>query len=97
MQEELVQPVAIQEGAIFRVRLWVPPSADGFAWHVDDWELTNGDLDQALRWADEHAQGNPYELFVRAGSPDFYRLRGKPADGGGTEETIILRTDSTRE
>lgn len=95
LEAEFVQPVGVQEAPVFRVRLWEPPAEDGFAWLVDDWELTGGDLDEVLLWAEEHAKGNPYELFVRAGSPDFYRLRGRPADDGGTQETVILRTDSS--
>ncbi|QHC55066.1 hypothetical protein [Rathayibacter tanaceti] len=93
MEAEFVQPVAVQEAPVFRVRLWMPPVEDGFAWLVDDGELTRGDLDEVLVWAEEHARGNPYELFVRAGSPDFYGLRGRPADDGGAQETVILRTD----
>ena len=95
LKAEFVQPVTVQEAPVFRVRLWMPPAKDGFAWLVDDWELTGGDLDEVLVWAKEHARGNPYELFVRAGSPDFYRLRGRPADDGGTQETVILRTGSS--
>jgi hypothetical protein len=95
MKAEFVQPVAVQEDPIFRVRLWSPPAEDGFSWLVDDWELTECDLSEALDWARQHSSGNPFELFVRAGSPDFYRLHGRPADDGGTQETIVLHTDSS--
>lgn len=89
-----VQPVTVQEGPVFRVRLWAPPAEHGKGWLVDDWELTEGDLDEVIAWAEERARGYPYELFVRAGSPDFYRLRGRPADDGGRQEIIILDTGS---
>lgn len=97
MKAVLVPPASVQEGPVFRVRLWAPPQEEGNAWLVDDWELTEADLDEVIAWAQEHAQGYPYELFVRAGSPDFYRLRGRPADGGGSQETIILDTGSPTE
>ena len=95
MKAEYVQPVAVQDNPIFRVRLWTPPARNGFAWNVDDWELTECDLDEVLDWARQHSGGNPFELYVRAGSPDFYHLRGRPADSGGTQETITLHTDSS--
>jgi hypothetical protein len=42
----LVQPVAVQEkNPIFRVRLWAPPAKGGYAWLVDDWELTEATVD----------------------------------------------------
>lgn len=93
MEAVFVQPVAVQDAPVFRVRLWVPPKEAGYGWLVDDWELTGGDLDEVIAWAEDRARGYPYELFVRAGSPDFYRLRGRPADGGGSQETVILEAD----
>jgi hypothetical protein len=93
----LVSPASVQEDPVFRVRLWAPSRKEGGAWLVDDWELTHGDLDEVIAWAEEQAQGHPYELFVRAGSPDFYRLRGRPADGDGSQETIVLDTESPTE
>ncbi len=90
MEAVFVQPVTVQEAPVFRVRLWRPPQAEGYGWLVDDWELSGGDLDEVVDWAEQHAQGCPYELFVRTNSPDFYRLRGRPADDA-TQETINLR------
>lgn len=95
MEIKYVQPVAVQDDPTFRVRLWTPPIRNGFAWAVDDWELTECDLDEVLDWAKQHSNGNPFELYVRAGSPDFYHLRGKPADDSSTQETVILHIDST--
>lgn len=92
----LVSPVAVQEDPVFRVRLWTPAAEDGNGWLVDDWELTEGDLDEVVAWADNRAGGYPYELYVRAGSPEFYRLRGRAADGGGSEEIITLEIESPR-
>lgn len=94
MKAEFVQPAGVQENPVFRVRLWTPPAEDGFAWFVDDWELTECDLPEVLDWAKQRSGDNPFELFVRAGSPDFYRLQGHPADDGGTQETVTLRSDS---
>lgn len=91
MKAEYVSPVGVQEGPVFQVRLWTPPP-DGprVSWMVDDWRLTDCDVLQALEWAEEHSGGNPYELFVQAGSEDFYRLCGQPADDGGTQVTVTL-------
>lgn len=58
MKVEFVQPVAVQDDPIFRVRLWTPPARDGFAWSVDDWELTECDLDEVLDWARQRSDGN---------------------------------------
>ncbi|MDD0857313.1 hypothetical protein NHF46_04945 [Arthrobacter alpinus] len=81
MKIELVLPKTVQDfGVVYRVRLWVPAPANSGPWYVDDWELTECDLDDVLKWAEERTAGNPFEIFVRAGSPDFYRLRGQPAD-----------------
>lgn len=60
---------------------------------VDDWELDDCNLDEALEWAEEKSHGNPFELLVRAGSLGFYRLKGCPADEAGAQEDVILRTN----
>jgi hypothetical protein len=95
MKAELARPVAVQEEPIFHVRLWTPPVEEGFAWFVDEWELTECDVIEALEWAKQQSGDNPFELSVRAAAfPDFYQLYGYPADGGGIQETVFLHTDS---
>lgn len=97
LKAEFASPVGAQEGPVFHVRLWTPPSDSRVSWMVDDWDLTDCDVLQALEWAADHSGGNPYELFVRTGSPDFYRLYGRPGDDGGAQVTVILTSDPSNE
>ncbi|WP_232331589.1 hypothetical protein [Agromyces laixinhei] len=48
----------------FRVNFWQRPSPET-AWSLDAYVLSGAqDVDEVLRWVDEHAQGRRFEVFA---------------------------------
>jgi hypothetical protein len=71
----LVQPVAVQEkNPIFRVRLWAPPAKGGYAWLVDDWELTEATVDDV-----------PASVTRAVRQDSVHRRRGHPDPDGARQ------------
>jgi len=59
------EPSAVFERPFYRVNFW--ELAPEGAWLLDAYVLVDIlDVDQALRWADDHAAGRRFELFVEA-------------------------------
>lgn len=80
----------LRPNATFRVYLWRQPRLDRLPparrpddvpqrdvmWECSEWELTGGDVDEALRWADEHvASWDVAEMWVAV--PDCGDGRGR--------------------
>lgn len=48
----------------YRVNFWQQPHP-GFAWNLDAYALSGAeDVSEVLRWADEHSDGRPFEVFA---------------------------------
>lgn len=90
MEVTYVSPTPVREGVVFRVRVWLPPRRDGFAWSCDDYELRHCDLDEALDWARASSAGGQFEVSVQAGEADFYRLCGSEPQGQAVVVTVEL-------
>lgn len=54
------------DAPVYRVNFWQQPRP-GYAWNLDAFLLSEVDgVVEALRWAEEHANGRSFELFVES-------------------------------
>lgn len=50
----------------YRARIWSGPIRLGYAWAVDEYEITNAsEVREAIAWAEAEAAGRPLEFFVK--------------------------------
>lgn len=90
----------------YRVRIWTPPPTPRFAWFVDEWDVSEAEqITDVIEWATKTADGNPFEIFHRwqdyhtsvdgesVPRPRYALIYGKPADEGGTTETVLLESE----
>ena len=90
----------------YRVRIYAPPPAPGFAWFVDEWDVTDAEqVTDVIGWGTEEAAGNPFEVFLRweghhitrDGRPEPYSryalIYGQPPGEESTIETVFLEPE----
>lgn len=50
----------------YRARIWSGPIKPGYAWAVDEYEISNAsEVREAIAWAETEAAGRPLEFFVK--------------------------------
>jgi hypothetical protein len=60
----------------YRVTFWTAPHRPD-AWHAEEWELTGGDVTDALAWIEEHGAGRRFTIYTaqRAGNGELGIVR----------------------
>ena len=65
----------------YRVFLWHRGSAEDAGWSCEEWQLTGGDVIEALAWVSDHAADRIWSLWAAApvGESDItvVRLQGR--------------------
>lgn len=98
------EPSRVLDRPTYRVNFWERPGADT-GWQLDAFALTEVDgVTGALAWAQEHARGRRFELFVEIEAEpvhdfqtprrsDLIRLAGSDPNDGVTVEVRFVKID----